>query len=303
MNTLDTISINFNQGQVTLLNICLGILMFGVALDLKISDFGYILKNPKAVLTGLISQMLLLPLLTLGLVWIIRPDYSLAMGMILIAACPGGNVSNYAVHLAKANVALSVILTMISTLVCAFSTPFVFSQLKNWIPSDSDHLVNFDISFSNMILTIGQLIIIPLVIGYLCNTYLPELTSKLRKPVKQLSFIIFIGFVVAAVAGNFDNLINYLGIVFFIVLVHNGLALWIGYSWTKHVMKLPEADAQSVSIETGIQNSGLALILIFNYFNGAGGMALIAAWWSVWHLISALTLAFLWNRRRKALQV
>ncbi len=303
MNTLDNISINFNQGQVTLLNICLGILMFGVALDLKISDFGYILKNPKAVLTGLISQMLLLPLLTLGLVWIIRPDYSLAMGMILIAACPGGNVSNYAVHLAKANVALSVILTMISTLVCAFSTPFVFSQLKNWIPSDSDHLVNFDISFSNMILTIGQLIIIPLVIGYLCNTYLPELTSKLRKPVKQLSFIIFIGFVVAAVAGNFDNLINYLGIVFFIVLVHNGLALWIGYSWTKHVMKLPEADAQSVSIETGIQNSGLALILIFNYFNGAGSMALIAAWWSVWHLISALTLAFWWNRRRKALQV
>jgi len=297
MQDLDSISINFDQNQVILLNICLGILMFGVALDLKVSDFKYVLKNPKAVIAGMISQLILLPLITLVLVWIIRPEYSLAMGMILIAACPGGNVSNYAVHLAGANAALSVILTMISTLICAFSTPFIFTQLRKAIPSSIDQTIDFDISFGDMIITIGQLIVIPLIIGYLMNAYLPLITSRLRKPIKNISFIIFIGFVVAAIAGNLENLKNYLGIVFFIVLVHNTLALLIGFSWTRYLIKLPAVDAQTISIETGIQNSGLALILIFNYFNGTGGMALIAAWWSVWHLLSALGLAFIWKKQ------
>lgn len=298
MQDLNSISINFDQNQVFILNLCLGILMFGVALDLKMSDFRYILQNPKAVLAGLVSQWILLPVLTIMLVWIIRPEYSLALGMILIASCPGGNVSNYAVHLAGANAALSVMLTMISTLFCAFSTPFIFAQLRKIIPSGIDHTIDFDISFGDMIVTIGQLIIIPLIIGYLMNEYLPKITSIIRTPVKKISFIIFIGFVVAAVASNLENLKNYIGIVFFIVLIHNSLALFIGFFWSKQIIKLPAADAQTVSIETGIQNSGLALILIFNYFEGAGGMALIAAWWSVWHLISALGLAFWWKRYR-----
>lgn len=296
MQDLNNISINFDQNQVIILNLCLGILMFGVALDLKIADFQYIFKNPKAVISGMISQWILLPLFTLVLVWIIRPEYSLAMGMILIAACPGGNVSNYAVHLAGANAALSVILTMISTLLCAFSTPFIFAQLKKFIPSSIDHNIDFEISFGDMILTIGQLIVIPLIIGFLMNEYMPKITSKLRKPIKKISFIIFIGFVVAAIAGNLENLKNYISIVFFIVLIHNSLALFIGFSWARYLIKLPAVDAQTISIETGIQNSGLALILIFNYFDGTGGMALIAAWWSVWHLLSALGLAFWWKR-------
>ena len=298
MQDLNNISINFDQNQVIILNLCLGILMFGVALDLKIFDFQYILKNPKAVIAGMISQWILLPLFTLVLVWIIRPEYSLAMGMILIAACPGGNVSNYAVHLAGANAALSVILTMISTLLCAFSTPFIFAQLKKFIPSSIDHNIDFEISFGDMILTIGQLIEIPLIIRFLMNEYMPKITSRLRKPIKNISFIIFIGFVVAAIAGNLENLKNYIGIVFFIVLIHNSLALFIGFSWARYLIKLPAVDAQTISIETGIQNSGLALILIFNYFDGTGGMALIAAWWSVWHLISALGLAFWWKTRK-----
>lgn len=185
MQDLNSISINFDQNQVFILNLCLGILMFGVALDLKMSDFRYILQNPKAVLAGLVSQWILLPVLTITLVWIIRPEYSLALGMILIASCPGGNVSNYAVHLAGANAALSVMLTMISTLFCAFSTPFIFAQLRKIIPSGIDHTIDFDISFGDMIMTIGQLIIIPLIIGYLMNEYLPKITSIIRTPVKR----------------------------------------------------------------------------------------------------------------------
>ncbi len=301
MTDINSIQINFDQGQVILLNICLGFLMFGVALDLKLSDFSYVLTNKKAVLSGLISQWILLPFLTVLLVWLFQPVYSIALGMILIAACPGGNVSNYAVHLSGANVALSVVLTMISTIFCALSTPFIFAQLRKFIPEGHAGEIIFDISFMNMISTIVQLILVPLILGYVCVTFFPMLVNKIKGVVKKLSLLIFIGFVVAAVAGNLDNLKNYIGLVFFIVLIHNGLALAVGYFFSSSIMKLPSDDAKAISIETGIQNSGLALILIFNFFDGMGGMALIAAWWSVWHLLSSLALATWWKGRNKAI--
>lgn len=301
MTDINSIQINFDENQVLLLNICLGFLMFGVALDLKLSDFSYVLTNKKAVLSGLISQWLLLPMLTVLLVWVFQPVYSIALGMILISACPGGNVSNYAVHLSGANVALSVVLTMISTIFCALSTPFIFAQLRKFIPAGHAGEIVFDISFINMISTIVQLILVPLILGYICVTFFPKLVDKIKGLVKKLSLLIFIGFVVAAVAGNLDNLKNYIGLVFFIVLIHNGLALTVGYFFSKSIMKLPFNDAKAISIETGIQNSGLALILIFNFFDGMGGMALIAAWWSVWHLISSLALAIWWKGRNKAI--
>ena len=300
MTDINSIQINFDENQVLLLNICLGFLMFGVALDLKLSDFSYVLTNKKAVLSGLISQWILLPILTVLLVWVFQPVHSIALGMILIAACPGGNVSNYAVHLSGANVALSVVLTMISTIFCALSTPFIFAQLRKFIPEGNAGDIIFDISFINMISTIVQLILVPLILGYICVTFFHKLVVRIKGLVKKLSLLIFIGFVVAAVAGNLDNLKNYIGLVFFIVLIHNGLALAVGYFFSSSIMKLPSDDAKAISIETGIQNSGLALILIFNFFDGMGGMALIAAWWSVWHLISSLALAIWWKGRNKA---
>lgn len=301
MTDINSIQINFDGNQVLLLNICLGFLMFGVALDLKLSDFSYVITNKKAVLSGLISQWILLPILTVLLVWVFQPVHSIALGMILIAACPGGNVSNYAVHLSGANVALSVVLTMISTIFCALSTPFIFAQLRKFIPEGHAGDIVFDISFINMISTIVQLILVPLILGYICVTFFPKLVDRIKGLVKKLSLLIFIGFVVAAVAGNLDNLKNYIGLVFFIVLIHNGLALAVGYFFSSSIMKLPSDDAKAISIETGIQNSGLALILIFNFFDGMGGMALIAAWWSVWHLISSLALAIWWKGRNKVI--
>lgn len=296
MNNLDHIQINFDQNQVTLLNVCLGILMFGVALDIKLSDFSYVIRNPKSVLTGLVSQLIILPFLTIILIWAIKPDYSLAMGMMLIAACPGGNVSNYAVHLSKANTALSVMLTTISTLLCVVSTPFIFSAFSDFMVERNATFPLFEIQFWQMASSILQLIILPMILAQLLIRLLPALTDKVKKVVKILSLLIFIGFVIVAIYGNLENLLNYIGIVFFIVLIHNGLALLSGYSFAKYLLRLPESDARAISIETGIQNSGLALILIFNFFDGQGGMALIAAWWSIWHLISAFTLAMIWAK-------
>jgi bile acid:Na+ symporter, BASS family len=128
----------------------------------------------------------------------------------------------------------------------------------------------------------------------------PAFAAKIRRPVRQLSMLIFLGFVVFAVRGNFDNIVDYLHLIFLLVLAHNAIALVSGYWWAK-ANRLPRADARAISIETGIQNSGLGLILIFNFFDGLGGMAMIAAWWGVWHLISAFGLAMLWRQRRDPL--
>ncbi|MEM6378630.1 MAG: bile acid:sodium symporter, partial [Bacteroidota bacterium] len=134
MQSIDEIVINFKPDQLFLLNICLAFLMFGVALDLKLSHFKALFEAPKKPLLGLFSQWILLPAMTLVLVFLIKPAPSVGLGMVLIAACPGGNVSNYAVHLAGANSALSVLMTSVSTLGAILITPIAFAFLAGFVP-------------------------------------------------------------------------------------------------------------------------------------------------------------------------
>lgn len=294
MENLDQIQINFNPGQLAILNICLGFLMFGVALDLRLENFKILFRYPKAALAGLLSQWVLLPLLTLGLIWALSPPASLALGMILVAACPGGNVSNYAVHLSNGNTELSVVLTTISTTAAILVTPLYFSWMSGWFMGDSREI---SVSAYQMMGSVFQLIAVPLVLGMGLSTYFPRFTAAIHRPVKWLSMVIFLGFVVVAVYANRANITNYLHLVFMLVFIHNGIALAAGYGFARKVFNLPAQDARAIAIETGIQNSGLGLILIFNFFDGLGGMAMIAAWWGIWHLVSAFTLAMVWRRR------
>lgn len=298
VDSLEHIHIHFSSENILWLNMSLGFLMLGVAIELRPGDFLYIFKNPKAVWAGWMSQWIWLPLLTLGLVWWIQPVYSLALGMILIAACPGGNISNYTVHLAGANVALSIVLTIISTVFCAVSTPFIFSVLQPWLPYEDGQARMFSIDFWDMFLTIFQLILIPLTLGLGLNYFFPLFVQKVKNYIRNLSLLIFAAFVLVALYSNFDNLKSYIHLVFGIVFIHNLMALGLGFVWSRYIVRLPQDDSRAISIETGIQNSGLALILIFNFFEGNGGMALIAAWWSIWHLISSFILASWWSRKQ-----
>ena len=296
MENIDAIRINFSSDQLTLLNLCLSFLMFGVALDIKMIDFKRLFIHPKLPIIGLIAQLVFLPLLTLGLTFLLNVPPSMALGMILIAACPGGNVSNFAVHLAKANAALSVLMTSTSTLMAIFMTPLLFSLLAQFVPDTANIGTNIYVDPTEMVTTILKLVVLPLIIGMALNYFYPKITDKIKFPVKVLSIIIFLGIVVVGIAGNIDNILNYLDEVFFIVLIHNTLAFILGYGWAA-VNGLEVKDKRAIAIETGIQNSGLALILVFNFFEGLGGMALVAAWWGIWHLISGFSLAMWWSRR------
>ncbi len=295
MENIDAIQINFNQDSVFVLNLSLAFLMFAVALDIKLEDFKNVLRNPKLPLIGLISQLILLPLLTLGLILLFDPPASLALGMVLIGVCPGGNISNYAVYLAKANTALSVMLTSINTIGAVILTPFAFVFWASFLSKTAILAKEIAVNPWQMIQVIFVIIIIPLLVGMYLNHNYPQFVQKIEKFMRRSSMFLFLSFVIAGIATNFQNIIDFVGLVFVIVLVYNTAAFIQGYLFAK-VCRLSEYNARAIAIETGIQNTGLALILIFNFFDGRGGMALIAAWWGIWHVISSFALATYWGK-------
>ncbi len=298
MHDIDKVVINFDEGQLLLLNICLGFLMFGVSLDLSIRDFKYVFQKPKSVVIGLTSQLVLLPILTLILIWFFDPPFTLQLGMLMVASCPGGNISNYYVHRSKGNTALSITMTSIVTLAAVLITPFSFYLWTQVLQTPEDFTRSISVDFAAMVWIIIQLIIIPLGIGLAINQYLPKVRELIIKPVKIFSIALLLGIIAFALMGNTEIIKFHLQQVFIIVLVHNGLAYIVGYFFARS-SKLPEADRRAVAMETGIQNSGLGLILIFNYFYGLGGMAVMAAWWGVWDIISGFFLSSYWNYQKK----
>ena len=297
---VDQVQLAFDPTSLQLLNVILGLVMFGVALDLRVSDFHTLLRSPRAPLTGLVCQFLILPALTFGLVWLVAPTPSIALGMILVAACPGGNVSNFITHLAKGNTSVSVGMTAVSTTAAIVTTPLNLAFWGSLYPGTQDLLEEgVRLDPLNMFVTVGALLGIPIVLGMLTAAYLPRVAAVLRTPFKVLSILFFVVFVVGAFGKNFDHFVSWVGIVFVPVLVMNAVALGLG--WTAgRLVRVPPADRRAMAIEVGIQNSGLGLILCFNHFDGLGGMAVTAAWWGIWHLIAGLSLAAVWSRIRPA---
>ncbi len=291
---LDSIRLNFSQDDLLLLNLALALIMYGVALDLRFEDFKYLTKNPKGFFLGIFSQFLLLPFLTWGLIWIINPPPSVALGMFLVAACPGGNVSNFLTSLAKGNAALSVSLTGFSSTISILSTPLNFAFWASLYPPSSKLLREISLDYGDVFTTVALILGVPLLLGILTRKNAPPFAEKASKVLKPLSILIFAAFVVIAFLGNLDLFLNYISLIFLWVLAHNFVALGAGFT-TGKVFKMPLADVKSLTIETGIQNSGLGLVLIFTYFEGLGGMAIITAWWGIWHLISGMTIASIWK--------
>ncbi len=305
---LDAIKVNMNEAGMNTINIVLAFVMFGVALGIKPKTFVDVFKKPQSVFLGILCQMILLPALTLLLTITFKNWISpmIALGMILVASCPGGNISNFITSLSRGNTELSVSLTAINTALCIFTTPLNFSFWGGLYLNFAEKrmlLPELEIPFWEIFKTIVILLGIPLVLGMLCSQYLPKVAQKLKKPMQYLSVIFFIVMVVLTFGNNIDAFMKCIRYIFLIVLVHNLLALGIGFG-TGTLFKVPYKDRRTLTIETGIQNSGLGLVLLFNpaifdpaMWSNNGGMVVIVAWWGVWHIISGLTLAWSWRVR------
>ena len=303
LESLNSVVINMGPGGLRIMNIILALIMFGVALSIRTDMFKNVFKQPKAVITGLCMQWFALPavtfLLALGLSHWITP--MVALGMILVASCPGGNISNFMSSYSKGNTELSVSMTAITTMFSSIMTPlnfFVWGSLYYWAISVSGNVPRLVIPFFPMLKEIILLLGIPIILGMAFAHYFPKVTAKIVKPFQNASFVLFILIVGVMIFQNWSLISGNIAFVFLVVLLHNALALSTGYLGGTFA-KVGIPDRRALTIEVGIQNSGLGLILMMNpaifppeiWSGHYGGMLLVASLWGIWHIISGLTIS------------
>lgn len=279
----------------------MAVVMYGVALGLKPQFFRGVFNRPRALFIGLFSQWLVLPFMTFLLCVILRSYIPpmVAMGLILVAACPGGAVSNFMSSYSKGNAELSVLMSTISTLAAPIFTPINYAiwgglYVKYMDSSAGDVLRTLQVPPTQIAVTVILIIGIPVLLGLITVKFAPDASAKLKELMRYVSIVVFVGVAALMISQNIILFKEYIGYIFIIVLIHNLLGFGIGYT-AATIGKTPVKDRRSVTFEVGIQNSGLGLLLLFNtgIFPpevAKGGMVFVTAWWGVWHIVSGLIL-------------
>jgi BASS family bile acid:Na+ symporter len=291
----DDVILNFTPGTLIILNVVLGLIMFGIALDVTVDDFKVVLRKPKPFVIAILAQLVILPAVTFGLTLILPVTPSMALGMILVACCPPGNISQVLTHRSGGNVALSVSMTAVSNLIYIFVLPLSVAFWGSLHPTARTLLEAVELNAWAMLLDILLIIGLPFAAGLLIRNRFPGFASKVQPFVKWFSLLALLGFIVAALVGNWAFFIAFLGIIILVVTIHDAVALAIGYG-TAVVGGLGTRERKAMTFEVGIRNAGLGLGLIFTFFGGLGGMAIVAGWWGIWDIIAGLIVAALWAR-------
>lgn len=282
--------------------LALALMMFSVALGLRAEHFAFMRKSPRVFVAGLVGQLLLLPLLTLSLCFLLQPIPSVALGMILIACCPGGNVSNMLVLLARGNTALSVSLTASSSFAAAFITPVSIVFWSSIYPPTADLLTTIEFDVLSFLLQTSLILVLPLALGMLCTHYLSSVSNTIRGPLVALSSLLLLVIIVSASIKYWNEFIALgLGLVW-IVAMHNALAFAVGNA-TARLVRADTASRRAITFEVGIQNSGLGIVILLTQLGGLGGAAAVAGLWGTWHIVAGLALVSLfrfvdWRRFR-----
>ena len=301
LQQLDTLTINFNRTGNWLLMLFMAVVMYGVALGLKPQFFRGVFNRPRALFLGLACQWLIFPFVTFLLCVLFHSFVPpiVAMGLILVVSCPGGAVSNFMTSYAKGNAELSVLMSTVTTLGAPIFTPINYAiwgglYAKYMDASAGNVLRTLQVPPTQIALTVIVIIGIPVLLGLITVKFAPNASARLKDIMRYLSIVVFLCVAGMMMSQNFILFKENIGYVFIIVLIHNLVGFGVGYA-TSTVGKTPVKDRRAVTLETGIQNSGLGLLLLFNtgIFPpeiAKGGMAFVTAWWGVWHIISGLLL-------------
>jgi len=268
------------------INPMLGIIMFGMGLTLTEKDFKIVLSRPKDILIGCLTQFIVMPLLAWALVLAFSLPQELAIGVILVGCCPGGTASNVITYLAKGDLALSVGMTAASTLLAPLLTPFLV-----WLFADT----MVDVDTTGMLLSIVCVVILPIAGGLLCQRFIPKMTQRVTPYLPAFSSIAIALTVGIVVAHNADRLMTAGWLVVLIVMIHNLLGLGIGY-FVGRLLRLQQSKRVALSIEVGMQNSGLATSLAVMHFASFPLATIPGAVFSVWHNISGAIVARIYSR-------
>lgn len=261
----------------------LGIVMLGMGLTLTFKDFAEVTKNPKGVVIGVIAQFLVMPSVAFGLAKAFQLPPDLAIGVILVGSAPGGTSSNVMTYLARGNTALSVACTTVSTLLAPVLTPAVFYFFASqWLEIDA----------AGMLMSVLKMVLLPIFVGVLIRSLFKQKIERFSQTMPLVSVVSIILIVTAVVAVSKDRIIESGLLVFVIVVLHNALGYFIGFSVSR-LLKLPLADSKAVAVEVGMQNSGLGVALAALHFKANPLVAVPSAVFSFWHNISGPILAMI----------
>ena len=273
----------------TLINYLLGVVMFGMGLTLNLHDFRIVFSRPKDVIIGCLAQFTIMPLLAWALAWVFRLDEALALGVVLVGCCPGGTASNVITYLAKGDLALSVGMTGVSTLLAPLLTP-----LLTWaLAGKSIH-----VDVASMILSILWVVILPIIVGLLVKWLWPKFTEEATDYLPAFSTIAIALIVAIVISANADKLLAGGLIIVMVVVLHNICGLGLGYL-IGHLLGLASQKKRAISIEVGMQNSGLASSLAATHFAAYPLATIPGAIFSVWHNLSGAAVAYLYRRRTR----
>lgn len=295
----DALPLKFDPSGLVVLNLIVALMVFGASLDLRVNDLRRVVQRPAGIAAGLSAQAVLTPALTCLLTWVFKVDPALSLGMMLVAACPSGALSNVLTWRSRGNVALSVALTTVSSLAATLLTPFNFAFYGHLNPRTRELLREVQLPVGGILAQVALVLALPVLLGMLLGSKQPAFAKRAEKPLRQLSFLILIAFIAGAFWENRELFVSRFGDFFWLVVLQNAMALGIGL-WVARLAKLGDADARAVTLEVGIHNSGLGLAILFTFFPAAGSMMLITAFWGVWHLVSGLLISGWWGRRPPA---
>lgn len=265
----------------------LGIIMLGMGMTLTVEDFRRVFRRVQAILVGAAGQFIIMPTLAFLLTKIFSIDPAVSIGVIIVGSCPGGTASNVISYLANADVALSVSLTSLTTILSVLVTPALI-----WLFAGTYVAVDA----AGIFLTILQIIILPIAAGIFLNTYVRTVTEKFVPYFPSISVVTIIAIVASVVALSKETILHSGVIVLLVVALHNLLGYLLGY-FTSKLFRLTEKECRTIAIEVGMQNSGLGVALAVKHFSNAA-TALPSAIFSVWHNISGPTLAQYWRRKK-----
>ena len=274
----------------SLINPLLGVIMFGMGLTLRAEDFRVVFMRPKDVIAGCLAQFAVMPLLAFALSKLFSLDEALTVGMILVGCCPGGTASNVITYLAKGDLALSVGMTAVSTLLAPVLTPLLVLLLAG---------KTVDVDVLGMLLSILWVVILPIGLGLLVKRFLPKVSDKASDYLPAVSSLAICVIVLIVIAANAQKLLSGGLVIMLAVVLHNVCGLAIGYL-IGVVLHMPQSKRRAISIEVGMQNSGLASSLANTHFAALPMATIPGALFSVWHNISGAIVARIFasaNRR------
>lgn len=282
--------------QQLVLSAVLATMVFSVALELHAADFKRVLQMPRAVVCGLIPQFVLLPVGTWLVTMLLDLPPNIEAAMILVAACPGGSLSNVITHRGHGNTALSVSISAVAALMALFLTPFNFAWMMAANPATAAWMRSLSIDASDIWWSLLAMLALPMALGLAIRHHRPALAERIRKPLGTFSLVALLAFIVLGVIAQRQLLNAQIVPQLGVVVLHNAMGLLLGWLCAT-AFRVAERDRRAIVIEGGMQNSGLALGIIAVQFQSDLGMVIIASLWGIWHIVSGLTLATWWRSK------